>query len=83
MVQAVQTDLAGLTEAAALVVKRELAVQMVPMEVAERVAQAEAAAQVVLVAKMEVAVLMVAVALMVAAEQAAKRAQVELMEAAV
>jgi hypothetical protein len=56
-------------EVAALVVKRELAVQMVPMEVVERVAQAEAAVQVVLVAKMEVAVLMVAVALTEAAEQ--------------
>jgi hypothetical protein len=39
------------------------------MEVAERVAQAEAAVQVVLVAKMEVAELMVAVVLTEAAEQ--------------
>jgi hypothetical protein len=39
------------------------------MEVAERVAQAEAAVQVVLVVKMEVAVLMVAVVLTEAAEQ--------------
>jgi hypothetical protein len=69
MVLAVQTDLAELMEVAALVVKRELAVQMVPMEVAERVAQAEAAVQVVLVAKMEVAELMVAVVLTEAAEQ--------------
>jgi len=69
MVLAVQTDLAELMEVAALVVKRELAVQMVPMEVVERVAQAEAAVQVVLVAKMEVAELMVAVELTEAAEQ--------------